>query len=223
MIEMGVDSVRVSTMNSQRVVVLKETGGDKSLPIWIGPAEADAIAVKLRGITVPRPLAYDLLYSMVKIITTVGGKLSRIVVNDLQDDTFYSKIVLDFGGEGLPTELTLHPDATPYRPRKTPNIEGLQLSFVWGGDRHKVTAVKEWQGQSERSLEVRDDDGSVFKLYYNEARDHWAITEVSIDCRPSDAIALALRARLPIHVTEGVLQEAGIIFDPQADKPVPDS
>ena len=42
MIEMSVDSVRVSTMNSQRVVILKETHGDKSLPIWVGPAEADA-------------------------------------------------------------------------------------------------------------------------------------------------------------------------------------
>ena len=56
MIEMTIDSIRVSLMNYQRVVILKERESERYLPIWIGPAEADAIAVKLQGVAVPRPL-----------------------------------------------------------------------------------------------------------------------------------------------------------------------
>ena len=59
MIEMVVDSIRVSLMNYQRVVILKEKEAERYLPIWIGPAEADAIAVTLQGVTVPRPLTPD--------------------------------------------------------------------------------------------------------------------------------------------------------------------
>ena len=61
MLEMTVDSIRVSPMNYQRVVILKEKESDRYLPIWIGPAEADAIAVKLQELSVPRPLTHDLL------------------------------------------------------------------------------------------------------------------------------------------------------------------
>ena len=56
MLELVIDSIRVSLMNYQRVVILKEKDSDRYLPIWIGPAEADAIAVKLQDISVPRPL-----------------------------------------------------------------------------------------------------------------------------------------------------------------------
>ena len=55
MLEIVIDSIRVSLMNYQRVVILKEKDSDRYLPIWIGPAEADAIAVKLQDISVPRP------------------------------------------------------------------------------------------------------------------------------------------------------------------------
>ena len=59
--EMLIDSIRVSLMNYQRVVILKEKSSDRYLPIWIGPAEADSIAVKLQDLSVPRPLTHDLL------------------------------------------------------------------------------------------------------------------------------------------------------------------
>ena len=65
MIEMIIDSIRVSLINYQRVVILKERAAERYLPIWIGPAEADAIAVKLQGATVPRPLSHDLLHSVI--------------------------------------------------------------------------------------------------------------------------------------------------------------
>jgi bifunctional DNase/RNase len=96
MIEMVVDSIRVSLMNYQRVVILKERETSRYLPIWIGAAEADAIAVKLQGTSVPRPLTHDLMQS---VIDALGGKVSSIVVSDLQKDVFFAKIVLNRDGE----------------------------------------------------------------------------------------------------------------------------
>ena len=96
MLEMNVDSIRVSPMNYQRVVILKEKDSDRYLPIWIGPAEADAIAVKLQDLSVPRPLTHDLLRT---VIDTLGGQVKHILVNDLQNDTFYAKIVIQLNGD----------------------------------------------------------------------------------------------------------------------------
>jgi len=98
MIEMIVDSIRVSLMNYQRVVILKEKDTDRYLPIWIGPAEADAIAVKLQGVNVPRPLTHDLLYS---VVGALGATVNSIVVSDLKNDTFFAKIILSVDGEQM--------------------------------------------------------------------------------------------------------------------------
>ncbi len=98
MIEMTIDSIRVSLMNYQRVVILKEKMAKRYLPIWIGPAEADAIAVKLQGVTVPRPLTHDLLSS---VIDSLGAAINSIIVSDLKSDTFYAKIILNVNGEQL--------------------------------------------------------------------------------------------------------------------------
>jgi len=96
MIEVTIDSIRVSLMNYQRVVILKEKLSDRYLPIWIGPAEADAIAVKLQGVAVPRPLTHDLLNS---VIDTLGAAVNSIIVNDLKNDTFFAKVILDIDGK----------------------------------------------------------------------------------------------------------------------------
>ncbi|OGO06791.1 MAG: hypothetical protein A2Y92_05980 [Chloroflexi bacterium RBG_13_57_8] len=96
MIEMTIDSIRVSLMNYQRVVILKEKASDRYLPIWIGPAEADAIAVKLQGVAVPRPLTHDLLNS---VIDTLGARVNSIIVSDLKNDTFFARLVLDVDGK----------------------------------------------------------------------------------------------------------------------------
>ena len=89
--EMSIDSIRVSLQNYQRVVILKDKGSDRYLPIWIGANEADAIAVKLQEVSVPRPLTHDLLES---VIQSLGARVNHILVSDLSDDTFYAKIVL---------------------------------------------------------------------------------------------------------------------------------
>ena len=98
MIEMSIDSIRVSLMNYQRVVILKEKDAERYLPIWIGPAEADAIAVRLQGVTVPRPLTHDLLHS---VIDALGANVNSIIVSDLQNDTFYARIILDVDGKQM--------------------------------------------------------------------------------------------------------------------------
>lgn len=137
--ELVIDSIRVSLMNYQRVVILKEKESDRYLPIWIGPAEADAIAVKLQQVPVPRPLTHDLLGSVIK---SLGALLAHITVCDLQNDTFYAKLTLRMDGKA-----------------------------------------------------------------------------VEVDSRPSDAIALAVRAGVPIYVTDEVLDKAGIMLD-DAGKPI---
>ncbi len=95
---MVIESIRVSLMNYQRVVILKEKESDRYLPIWIGPAEADAIAVRLQDVAVSRPLTHDLLRS---VIDAFGGNVQYIVVNDLSNDTFYARIIMDVDGRTL--------------------------------------------------------------------------------------------------------------------------
>ncbi|MDE2843384.1 MAG: bifunctional nuclease family protein [Chloroflexota bacterium] len=140
MLRMSIDSIRVSPMNYQRVVILKENDSDRYLPIWIGPAEADAIAVKLQDLSVPRPLTHDLLRT---VIDTLGGSVVHILVSDLHNDTFYAKIVIEVDGD-----------------------------------------TKE------------------------------------IDSRPSDAMALAVRAQVPIFAEESVMDKAGILLDKETGKPL---
>ena len=98
MVEMTIDSIRVSLMNYQRVVILKEKGTNRYLPIWIGPAEADAIAVKLQNIELSRPLTHDLLQS---VLSTLGASVDYIVVSGLKEDTFYARLALSVDGVKL--------------------------------------------------------------------------------------------------------------------------
>lgn len=98
MIEMTIESIRVSLMNYQRVVILKEKNTERYLPIWIGPAEADAIAVRLQEVNVARPLTHDLLRS---VLDALGATVKYIVVNDLANDTFFARIVLEVDGRRL--------------------------------------------------------------------------------------------------------------------------
>jgi bifunctional DNase/RNase len=96
MIKVFIDSIRVSLMSQLRVVILKDPVSGKYLPIFIGPCEAEAIAVKLQNVSVERPLTHDLLKS---VIAELGGRVQHIVVNDLRQDTFYAQIVVDQNGQ----------------------------------------------------------------------------------------------------------------------------
>lgn len=137
-IETIVESIRVSLVTQARVVILKEVDGERHLPIWIGPFEAEAIAMELQGIVASRPLPYDLMRSM---IGELGAEVRRIVITEISNDVFYARIIVDQNGLGI-----------------------------------------------------------------------------EIDSRPSDAIALAVRVKVPIFVDESVMDRAGVHLEDDADE-----
>lgn len=96
MIEVTIDSIRISLMSQHRIVVLKEESGARFLPIWIGPFEADAITLQLQGVDPPRPLTHDLLKT---VIETLGGEVLHIVISALEKNTYFARIVLDVDGD----------------------------------------------------------------------------------------------------------------------------
>ncbi len=95
MVEVLVHSVRVSLITQNRVVVLMEVNGNRYLPIWIGADVADAIVLKMQEVELARPLTHDLLCS---VIEALGAKISRVLVNDIHDNTFYARIIFDLAG-----------------------------------------------------------------------------------------------------------------------------
>ena len=137
MIEVAVDSVQASLISNTRVVLLRQKGTERFLPILVGPFEAEAIAIRMGKTKPPRPLTHDLLQSM---ISTLGAAISYILVNDLSNGTFYARIMLETNGGRL-----------------------------------------------------------------------------DVDSRPSDAIALAVRANVPIYVAEEVMREASITPSPAVE------
>jgi hypothetical protein len=98
MIEMDVVGVGASRVNQGPVVVLQEKGVGRYLPVWIGPAEANAIRVVLQRINMPRPLTHDLLVS---VIDALEGRVNSIVIHDLRDDIFYARIALWAHGQQI--------------------------------------------------------------------------------------------------------------------------
>ena len=131
MIEVEIDSVRVSLTNQQRIVILKQVDKERYLPIWIGLYEAEAITIALQDIQIARPQTHDLLKTLIQ---SLNGRLIQVEVSLLSDDVFYGNLVIEIDGK-----------------RK----------FV--------------------------------------------------DCRPSDALALAVRMNAPILVAEDVMAQASII------------
>lgn len=131
MIEVIIDSIRVSLMTQDRIVVLKDSNSDRYLPIWIGPCEADAITAELQQQQVKRPLTHDLLKN---VIREMGGSVVHIYINELRNDVYYARILIDISGR-----------------------------------------------------------------------------QVEIDSRPSDAIALGVRVKVPIFVAETVMDRAAIL------------
>jgi bifunctional DNase/RNase len=101
LIEVVVESVRVHTLSSQHVVTLKETERDRYLPIWIGPAEANAIAMRLQGLSAERPLTHDLLIS---VIGALSSRVSRVVVTHVTDGTFHARLYLELA-DGSESEI----------------------------------------------------------------------------------------------------------------------
>lgn len=105
MIETTVESIRVSLVTQQRVVILKESDGDRHLPIWIGAYEAEAIAMELQDVTPTRPLPYDLMRTL---LVELNVSVEQIVIADLNDQVFFARIFL-----AKPDGETLEVDSRP--------------------------------------------------------------------------------------------------------------
>jgi len=104
MVEVVIDSIRVSLMSQQRIVILREVNAERYLPIWIGIYEAEAITIALQEVEVARPLTHDLLKN---IFTEFNVSVLRVEVAALQDNTFFGNIVAELNRK------TLNIDARP--------------------------------------------------------------------------------------------------------------
>jgi len=104
LIEVVIDSIRVSLMSQQRIVILRERDAERYLPIWIGVYEAESITIALQQVEVARPLTHDLLKN---IFQKLNARITKVEVIALRDDTFYGNIVAEVEGR------TLNIDARP--------------------------------------------------------------------------------------------------------------
>jgi uncharacterized protein len=98
MVEVVIDSIRVSLMSQQRLVILRETNADRYLVIWIGLYEAEAITMALQGVEVARPLTWDLLKN---VFNNLNSRVVRVEVVELRDDTFFGSIIVEHEGRTL--------------------------------------------------------------------------------------------------------------------------
>ncbi len=98
LVEMVVESVRVHMLSSRHVVILKDTERDRYLPIWIGPWEASAIAMRLQGLAPERPLTHDLFAATLE---ELGVRIDRVVISALAEETFHARLFLEHAGRVL--------------------------------------------------------------------------------------------------------------------------
>jgi uncharacterized protein len=94
-IEMVIKGLMVDPVTNMPIVILRDKDGQKVLPIWVGIFEANAIALQIENVATPRPMTHDLLRN---IIQDLNASVQKIVVCDLQDNTFYALIYLNLNG-----------------------------------------------------------------------------------------------------------------------------
>ena len=94
-IEMVIKGLMVDPITNMPIVILRDKEGQKVLPIWVGIFEANAIALQIENIATPRPMTHDLLRN---IIQDLNASVQKIVVCDLQENTFYALIYLNLNG-----------------------------------------------------------------------------------------------------------------------------
>lgn len=95
--EVEVRIYSIATSQTESIIFLDETEGTRILPIWIGPMEAQAIAIRLSGYPSPRPMTHDLLFSVIK---TLGLTISRVTITDIVENTYYSQLHIEKPGGG---------------------------------------------------------------------------------------------------------------------------
>jgi bifunctional DNase/RNase len=95
-LEMVIKGLMVDPVTNMPIVILRDKDGDRVLPIWVGIFEANAIALQIENIATPRPMTHDLLRN---VVHDMNGRVQKVVVSDLKDNTFYALIYVEVGGE----------------------------------------------------------------------------------------------------------------------------
>jgi bifunctional DNase/RNase len=238
MIELVVDSIRVSMVNYRRLVLLKEKDKNRYLPIWIGNNEADAITLAAQKIEIQRPLTHDLLQNF---LLSLGYKINFIVIDKLQNDTFFARVVVDVNQLISYVEEKL----------QKVNVRHLEqeekwITFIHGGKR-TAKVIDEWEASGKRIYKVIEandadlaeskinDRAIMFEISHELSNNEWLITKMYIDARSSDAIALAVRGnkvrvsdedreedKVPIYIEDDILDAAGVNLDKDTNEPAPE-
>jgi hypothetical protein len=97
-VKVELSRIIINETADQQIIVLKEVAGDRSFPIVIGMPEILAVDRRLKDIELPRPMTHDLLGNVIK---QMGGKVEKVVINDLRDHTFYATLHIDMGGRKI--------------------------------------------------------------------------------------------------------------------------
>lgn len=95
-IEMKIRGLMMDPVTNMPIVILRDLEGNSVLPIWVGVYEANAIALEIEKVTTPRPMTHDLIKNL---LMGLGGGVRKVVVSDLQDDTFFAMIWVERNGE----------------------------------------------------------------------------------------------------------------------------
>jgi bifunctional DNase/RNase len=98
LIEMSIRGLMVDPITNMPIVILRDADNQRVLPIWVGPVEANAIALQIENVAPPRPMTHDLL---MRVLAELGATLVRVIIEDLKDNTFYAYLELDREGEPL--------------------------------------------------------------------------------------------------------------------------
>ncbi len=96
LIEMAIKGLMMDPITNLPIVILKDTDGQRVLPIWVGAVEANAVALQIENVSPPRPLTHDLVRA---ILTELGAELTRVVIHDLSDSTFFAYLELRHNGD----------------------------------------------------------------------------------------------------------------------------
>ncbi len=171
MIRVEIDSIRVSLMTQDRVVVLKDTETDRYLPIWIGPFEADALRVELAGMEVTRPLTHDLLKN---VIIELGGKVEHVVVTELSHEVYYATVKISVNGRSIDIDarpsdainLAVRMKAPIYVEESVMEKAGIRPEEEIDAEPDEVEESRPAEA-SIQGGESSDDDLGVFKDFLN--------------------------------------------------------
>lgn len=98
LIEMAIKGLMVDPLTNLPIIILRDETNERVLPIWVGPVEANAIALQVENVTTPRPMTHDLLRH---VVTEMGGTLTRVIIHDLRESTFYAYLEIVREGERL--------------------------------------------------------------------------------------------------------------------------